>query len=63
MYGVTFPFSNCKAMETSAPNINFWGDDTALIINQFYWNFVGFVFATNLALLRGVAGTFQKFEK
>ena len=64
MYGATFQFSNCKTMETSTPNIiNFRGDEAALNINRFYWNFAGFGFATNLILRRGVAATFQKFEK
>ena len=35
MYGVTFLFSNCKALDTSTPNIiNFRGDEAALNINR-----------------------------
>ena len=51
MYGVTFLFSNCKAMETATPHIiHFRGDEAALNINRFYSNFASFVFATNLTL-------------
>ena len=51
MYGVTFLFSNCKTIETSTPaTLNFRGDEAALNINQFHWNFAGFVFATILTL-------------
>ena len=51
-------------METSTLNIiNFRGDEATLNINPSYWNFAGFLFATNLTLWRGVAVTFQKFEK
>ena len=60
LYDDSFLFPSCKTMKTSTPeSIKFRGDEAVLNINRFNWNFIGFVFATNLTLRRGVNPFFE----